>query len=1105
MATVGNLFVTVGANTASLTTNLAAAEKRIEQFKTKVKGTGSAINEAFDNMKPISLGPLSLDIAGIKGKFEAAGKALAGNVTEAKALRDAVQRVAAAEQKVLDVQSLRKSAGLARATIGAAGFDPNRALPKPQDTERLTASIGKANEAMRGAAAAQQTATAAASQQIRVTNDLAAAKARLISLQQREAQVSAVAAGAKMPLLQRGAKGRFEPVGDLAAAKANNAMIDAARERHQRLTQAIADQQIKVAALTSQQAKGVGAIGKATEAQERMRVATERLTAAKAALAKAEAANAKLAQVSAAVSARGFDPSKAIKLPDLNAAKAAVESAKMEQSLASAALRAASLRTALLAVGGAAAAGAAAVGALTMHTIRAAKEMGLLEDSALRLGTSTDRLQDINNSMRQLGAAPEAAETAILRMSVKLEDAAAGGEEAVQAFEAIGLSMAQLDGKDAAEQFNTVLTAIRNLTTQQERVKALREIFGRGGVGIASAVNRGPAEVAQAQVMAEEVRIPAETVTRLAYLDDTLVHLKEGFHKISMMLAGAFSPALEEAAHHLSRMMAQDPESMASGMQSLAMSVAVVADVLNIVVGALRFVFNLIQAIAQAAAALVAGALGMIVKAIEWIIWGLEKISGSDLGSAAVGEFADAMLGAAQGLTAAAGSDVAEAFTGAAAHMKFGASRAVADGIENGYTVAQQHIGENPLMLKTKVQMEAEKELQKEMERKTKEIESILSSARDKANTLARGEVGQQRAKLQEAGASQSQLMEFDSTQRIIAINQAAFDLEEKRKQNAEQLVEEMKELAEAAATVNMTEAEILARKMTALGATSAQVAEAQRLADVLAAGEAQDKFADYMAGQQQALDKLTGNTEDLIRAELEQMGLVGAALEQALQQAVAMNAQIAQAEKDKAAQEEPIKAAEAKRQGIEDTVADLRLQAAQLGMTNAEKVADKLRREGATEAQIAEAVALQTAIDKFDKAADITDTTAGIDTALGNIKVGMPADAFDATQQAVRLSEQQLAVLKEIETLLEGSAAAAPQQISDSVAAVAASATDMSENAIVAATTASDNMAAKAGAGTAIPAMDRVMTDLLIEERRQTALLTTIANNTGAFAGVLT
>jgi len=1103
MATVGNLFVNVGANTANLTNNLSAAEKRIEQFKQKIakQSSGSAINDALGSMKPMTLGPLSVDIAGIKSKFEAAGKALAGNVTEAKALRDAIDRVAAAEQKVLDVQSLRKSAGLARAAVGAAGFDPNKALPKPQDTTRLTDSVNKASEAMRGATAAQQTASAAAAQQVRVTNELAAAKARLVSLQQREAQVSAVAAGAKMPLLQRGAKGRFESVPDLAAAKANNAMIDAAAQRHQRLTQAIADQQSKVAALTAQQAKGAGAIGKATEAQERMRAATERLTAAKAALAKAEAANAKLAQVSAAVSARGFDPSKAVKLPNLDAAKAAVESAKMEQSLASAALRAASLRSALLAVGGAAAAGAAAVGALTMHTIRAAKEMGNLKDTALRLGTSTDRLQDINNSMKLLGTAPEAAQMAMVRMSITLEEAQEGAEKALHAFEAIGLTMQEMDGKDAAAQFDMILERIRNLATQQERITALKSVFGKGGVGLASAVNRGPAEVAKAAALAVDVRIPAETVQRLADLDASMVHLHTGFHQIQMMLAGAFAPAVEAAAHHLSRMMAQDPAAMMQGLQSMAMTIAVIADVLNIVVGLLRFVFNLVQAVAEAAAGLVAGALGMIVKAIEWIVYGLEKISGSDLGSAAIGEFADSMLIAAKDLTTAAGADVAEAFTGAAAHMQFGASRAVADGIENGYTVAQQHIGSQPLIVKTKLQVEAEKEMQKEMERKAKEVESIMDAAHDKANTLARGEVGQQRAKLQEAGASQSQLMEFDAIQDIIVHNQAAVDLAEQRKKQAEDLTNEMKQLAEAAATVNMTEAEIMQHKLASLGATRAQLAEAERLSAVVAAGEAQQKFDDYMAGQAAALAKIQGNTEELLRAELVKMGLVGAALEQALQQAVAMNAQVEQAERDKAAQDEAIKEAEAKRKGIEDTLASLRLEAAQLGMTNAEKLADNLRREGATEGQVAEAVALQESIDKFAALdpANISDTTAGIDTVLGNMKMGMPAEAVSAAEQTARLSEQQLSVLKEIESLLAGGSAALPEGATATIAAADAAAPSSI------ASSSSSSAAVAAGTGTSIPAMDRVMTDMLNEERKHTALLTTIATNTSAFAGVLT
>jgi len=432
--------------------------------------------------------------------------------------------------------------------------------------------------------------------------------------------------------------------------------------------------------------------------------------------------------------------------------------------------------------------------------------------------------------------------------------------------------------------------------------------------------------------------------------------------------------------------------------------------------------------------------------------------------------------------------------------MQFGASQAVANGIMDGYRTAKAHIGNDALAIKTKVQIEAEKEMQKEMERKAAEVERIMNAAHDKANTLARGEVGQQRAKLQEAGATQSQLMEFDAIQDIITHNQAAADLAEQRKKDAEELTNEMKELAEAAATVNMTEAEIMQRKLASLGATRQQLAEAERLSEVLAAGEAQQKFDDYMAEQQQALAKMQGSAEQLLRAELQKMGLVGAALEQALQQAMIMNSQIAQAEKEKAAQEDAIKQAEERRQGIEQTIADLRIKAAQLGMTNAQKVADDLRRQGASEGQIAEAIALQNAIDKFEASdpSNIADTTAGIDTALGNMKVGMPPEAFDAAMQTARLSEQQLEVLKEIEGLLASDAAATASEMSADMAVGAAAAID-------AAKVGSNTIAGQAGAGTAIPAMDKVMTDLLNEEKRQTALLTTIANNTGAFAGALT
>ena len=120
MATVGNLFVTVGANTNGLRAGLQGAQKQVEQFgKAAAKAGNRSAMEAFKGWGDISIplpaglersfdpGALIAGVAELGQRMKSLGK-------DTDAVVKATARLAEAQKSVRDAASLRRSMGGAR-------------------------------------------------------------------------------------------------------------------------------------------------------------------------------------------------------------------------------------------------------------------------------------------------------------------------------------------------------------------------------------------------------------------------------------------------------------------------------------------------------------------------------------------------------------------------------------------------------------------------------------------------------------------------------------------------------------------------------------------------------------------------------------------------------------------------------------------------------------------------------------------------------------------------------------------------------------------------------------------------------------------------------
>lgn len=99
---------------------------------------------------------------------------------------------------------------------------------------------------------------------------------------------------------------------------------------------------------------------------------------------------------------------------------------------------------------------------------------------------------------------------AATRVDIALVKAAGGSESARAAFDAIGLSLDELNGKSAAERFDAIAASISALPTEAERAAAAVEIFGKTGASGAELLPlfaRGAEGIAQAREQAERLGI----------------------------------------------------------------------------------------------------------------------------------------------------------------------------------------------------------------------------------------------------------------------------------------------------------------------------------------------------------------------------------------------------------------------------------------------------------------------------------------------------------------------------------------------------------------------------------------------------------------------
>jgi hypothetical protein len=194
----------------------------------------------------------------------------------------------------------------------------------------------------------------------------------------------------------------------------------------------------------------------------------------------------------------------------------------------------------------AAAAGFAVRGAagLIKNSAAAADEIGKMSK---RTGLSVEELQRMDFAARLSGSSLEDVERATRRMSGTIIDAQRGMKTAKDAFAALGLTTDNFDGKRPADQLNTLLSALAQVTDKTKQAALAEDIFGRAGTRLLPMLEGG-AEAFRALLEERNKLGPLLTPEQIASAErfnDAMLKIKESF---ATVVTGELAKSFDDLA-----------------------------------------------------------------------------------------------------------------------------------------------------------------------------------------------------------------------------------------------------------------------------------------------------------------------------------------------------------------------------------------------------------------------------------------------------------------------------------------------------------------------------------------------------------------------------
>lgn len=169
---------------------------------------------------------------------------------------------------------------------------------------------------------------------------------------------------------------------------------------------------------------------------------------------------------------------------------------------------------------------------------------------AARTGMTMSEFQGLALAGDLAGVSYETIAKAATKADIAFVKAAGGSATARAAFEAIGLSVDQLNGMSAAERFDAIAASIAALPTEAERAAAAVAIFGRAGLELLPLFAGGAEGIAEARKQAERLGLALTNAQGqdIEAMNDALTMAGKAIEGVVTQVVAYLAPAVKAVA-----------------------------------------------------------------------------------------------------------------------------------------------------------------------------------------------------------------------------------------------------------------------------------------------------------------------------------------------------------------------------------------------------------------------------------------------------------------------------------------------------------------------------------------------------------------------------
>lgn len=153
--------------------------------------------------------------------------------------------------------------------------------------------------------------------------------------------------------------------------------------------------------------------------------------------------------------------------------------------------------------------GVAGMGAMVASTLKSVDTLAKLSD---RLNISTEDLSAFHHMAELNGTSSEVLDKSLAKMVRSIGEAERGFGTGKKALDQMNISVKDLDGKSASEQYQIIADGIKGLKNSTQKASVASDIFGRSGADLMNTINQGSEGFRSAK---EEVDLYGLSISRI--------------------------------------------------------------------------------------------------------------------------------------------------------------------------------------------------------------------------------------------------------------------------------------------------------------------------------------------------------------------------------------------------------------------------------------------------------------------------------------------------------------------------------------------------------------------------------------------------------------